>query len=181
VRWLIPSGQKHKVRGDINVLLCADPGTAQSQFLKYVEKIAPDGICPMQPCHTGMDSRGWAHWQRSVVSLMNLIRWVCLVDGYKNMEASLLLLPPDEWWASTKPCSSRVSLSQAWDYHLCRLAAPSQQPTPLKGGTTSPLLLLRMWVECVVVCVKVASRGIYFDWIWYVTATKLPLDIPVYM
>lgn len=32
---------KHRVRGDINVLICGDPGTAKSQFLKYTEKIAP--------------------------------------------------------------------------------------------------------------------------------------------
>lgn len=32
---------KHRVRGDLNVLLCGDPGTAKSQFLKYIEKIAP--------------------------------------------------------------------------------------------------------------------------------------------
>lgn len=31
-------GGKHKVRGDLNILLCGDPGTAKSQFLKYIEK-----------------------------------------------------------------------------------------------------------------------------------------------
>ena len=43
-------GGKHRVRGDINLLMCGDPGTAKSQFLKYMEKIAPrpvftTGVC----------------------------------------------------------------------------------------------------------------------------------------
>jgi DNA replication licensing factor MCM5 len=33
-----------KLRGDINILLLGDPGTAKSQMLKFVEKVAPVGV-----------------------------------------------------------------------------------------------------------------------------------------
>ena len=38
-----PSG-KHRLRGDVNMLLLGDPGTAKSQFLKYVEKVAQRAV-----------------------------------------------------------------------------------------------------------------------------------------
>ena len=37
-------GKHGKFRGEINVLLCGDPGTSKSQLLSYVNKIAPRGI-----------------------------------------------------------------------------------------------------------------------------------------
>ncbi|EFA75984.1 MCM family protein [Heterostelium album PN500] len=33
-----------KIRGDINILMCGDPGTSKSQMLSFVHKIAPRGI-----------------------------------------------------------------------------------------------------------------------------------------
>ena len=38
----LPDGMK--LRGDVNVLLLGDPGTAKSQLLKFVEKVAPIAV-----------------------------------------------------------------------------------------------------------------------------------------
>lgn len=41
-RKLLPDGMR--LRGDINVLLLGDPGTAKSQLLKFIERVAPIGV-----------------------------------------------------------------------------------------------------------------------------------------
>ena len=38
-----PAGN-HRLRGDINMLLLGDPGTAKSQFLKYLQKVAQRAV-----------------------------------------------------------------------------------------------------------------------------------------
>jgi replicative DNA helicase Mcm len=42
VQKILPDGMR--IRGDINILLVGDPGTAKSQILQYVARIAPRGI-----------------------------------------------------------------------------------------------------------------------------------------
>lgn len=85
-------GQKHKVRGDINVLLCGDPGTAKSQFLKYVEKIAPR---PVFTTGQGASAVGLtAYIQRSPVTkewtleagaLVLADKGVCMIDEFDKV------------------------------------------------------------------------------------------------
>lgn len=41
-RKILPDGVR--LRGDINILLMGDPSTAKSQFLKFVERVAPIGV-----------------------------------------------------------------------------------------------------------------------------------------
>lgn len=43
---MLPDGMR--LRGDINVLLLGDPGTAKSQLLKFVEK-----VCLLRPSFPG--------------------------------------------------------------------------------------------------------------------------------
>lgn len=42
LRRTLPDGMK--IRGDINICLMGDPGTAKSQLLKYIASIAPRGV-----------------------------------------------------------------------------------------------------------------------------------------
>ena len=41
-RKQLPDGMR--LRGDINILMLGDPGTAKSQMLKFVEKVSPIGV-----------------------------------------------------------------------------------------------------------------------------------------
>lgn len=85
-------GNKHKVRGDINVLLCGDPGTAKSQFLKYVEQIAPRAVFTTGQGASAVGLTAYVRkspttreWTLEAGALVLADHGICLIDEFDKM------------------------------------------------------------------------------------------------
>lgn len=92
-------GNKHKVRGDINVLLCGDPGTAKSQFLKYIEKVAPRVIYTTGQGASAVGLTAYVRrspatreWTLEAGALVLADHGICLIDEFDKVLTIYIML-----------------------------------------------------------------------------------------
>jgi len=85
-------GGKHKVRGDINVLVCGDPGTAKSQFLKYVEKTASRVVFTTGQGASAVGLTAYVQrnpvsreWTLEAGALVLADKGICLIDEFDKV------------------------------------------------------------------------------------------------
>merc|ERR1719336_1494326 len=83
---------KHKVRGDLNVLMCGDPGTAKSQFLKYIQSIAPRAVFSTGQGASAVGLTAYVkksqltkEWTLEAGALVLADKGVCLIDEFDKM------------------------------------------------------------------------------------------------
>lgn len=83
---------RHKIRGDINVLLLGDPGTAKSQVLKYIEKTAHRAVFATGQGASAVGLTAsvrrdplTAEWTLEGGALVLADRGTCLIDEFDKM------------------------------------------------------------------------------------------------
>lgn len=86
------TGGAHRVRGDINILLLGDPGTAKSQILKYAEKTAPRAVYTTGKGASAVGLTAGVHkdhiskeWVLEGGALVLADQGVCIIDEFDKM------------------------------------------------------------------------------------------------
>jgi DNA replication licensing factor MCM2 len=84
---------KHRIRGDVNVLLLGDPGTAKSQLLKYAEYTAPRAVYSTGKGASAVGLTAGVHkdpitkeWTLEGGALVLADKGVCLIDEFDKSE-----------------------------------------------------------------------------------------------
>lgn len=83
---------KHKIRGDINCLILGDPGTAKSQFLKYVEQVFHRCVYTTGKGASAVGLTAGVHkdpvsreWTLEGGALVLADKGLCLIDEFDKM------------------------------------------------------------------------------------------------
>ena len=86
------------MRGDINVLICGDPGTAKSQFLKYIEKTGPRVVFTTGQGASAVGLTAYVQrnpvskeWTLEAGALVLADRGICLIDEFDKVSVAMLL------------------------------------------------------------------------------------------
>lgn len=141
-------GGKHRIRGDINVLLLGDPGTAKSQFLKYVEKSTPRAVFTTGKGASAVGLTAAVHmdpmtreWTLEGGALVLADTGVCLIDEFDKMS--------DQDRTSIHEAMEQQSISISKAGIVCTLQARCAVMAAAnpKGGRYNPSLHLHENVD----------------------------------
>jgi DNA replication licensing factor MCM2 len=113
---------KNRMRGDINVLLLGDPGTAKSQFLKYIEKTAHRAVFTTGKGASAAGLTATVHkdpvtrqWTLEGGALVLADRGHCLIDEFDKMNDQCVpFLPPP---TQRRPYSTALPIHPPYDIH----------------------------------------------------------------
>jgi len=90
------TGGKHRVRGDINVLVCGDPATAKSQFLKYVQGTASRVVFTTGQGASAVGLTAYVQrnpvsreWTLEAGALVLADKGICLIDEFDKVYTTL--------------------------------------------------------------------------------------------